>query len=172
MGAAAPIAWRVRPAEVGDAAALIHILTIVGREGLYIANDGPSWSVAVQEEILRRASAHGQSILVAETNGQVVGSLELVRGTLAKNRHTANLAMALLPEWRGRGGGGALLGAAHAVAAADGVQKICLSVFATNGPALALYRRFGYQEEGRRSGQFVIEGEPVDEILMAKFLTG
>lgn len=172
MGAGPGISWSVRQAAVGDAEALVHILTVVGLEGIYIANDGPSWSVAVQAEILRRAASQEQCILVAEAAGKVVGSLELVRGSLAKNRHTANLAMAVLPEWRGQGGGRALMGAAHTVSARLGVRKICLSVFATNARALALYRRFGYEEEGRRVGQFIIGGDPVDEILMAKFLTG
>jgi RimJ/RimL family protein N-acetyltransferase len=162
----------VRQAAVADAKALIHILTVVGNEGIYIANEGPSWSIVTQAEILRRAAAQGQCILVAEHEGHVVGSLELVRGTLAKNRHTANLAMALLPEWRGRGGGGALLAAAHAYAETHGIRKICLSVFATNHAALGLYQRFGYTEEGRRKAQFVVGGRLVDEVLMAKFFTG
>jgi RimJ/RimL family protein N-acetyltransferase len=52
----------------------------------------------------------------------------------------------------------------------SGVRKLTLGVFATNEVALRLYRRLGFPEEGRLRGQVILDGVPVDEILMALWL--
>jgi ribosomal protein S18 acetylase RimI-like enzyme len=57
-------------------------------------------------------------------------------------------------------------------AAARGYEKLCLSVFSHNERALRLYRRMGYEEEGRRLGQFQVGGTYVDEVLMGKWISG
>ena len=46
--------------------------------------------------------------------------------------------------------GSALLAAAIEWARERGLHKLSLGVFAHNAPAIALYRRFGFVEEGRR----------------------
>jgi RimJ/RimL family protein N-acetyltransferase len=53
--------------------------------------------------------------------------------------------------WRGRGVGTALVAAAIEWARARGLHKLALSVFPHNEAAIALYRKFGFLEEGRRT---------------------
>jgi hypothetical protein len=166
------IGWSVRRARPADAAQLLNILDVVGAEAWYIANDGASWSVNDQRRIIEGLVDHAQCIFVADYLGAVVGSLEMVRGSLAKNQHSANLAMAILPSYRGRGIGTRLMEEAHAWAAQVGIEKICLSVFATNQAAIRLYQKMGYQLEGTRIGQYRIQGRRVDELFMAYFLPG
>jgi RimJ/RimL family protein N-acetyltransferase len=55
-------------------------------------------------------------------------------------------------------------------AAGQGLKKITLSVFATNRQAIRMYEQFCFATEGRRKMQYSIQGEYVDEVLMAKFL--
>lgn len=62
--------------------------------------------------------------------------------------------MAVAREWRGRGVGSALLAAAIADARARGLHKLILSVFPHNAAAIALYRKHGFVEEGRRVKMF------------------
>ena len=51
------------------------------------------------------------------------------------------------------------------------IEKLCLMVFATNGPAIRLYRKMGFLEEGRRSRHVKIaDGEYVEVILMSRFV--
>ena len=48
-----------------------------------------------------------------------------------------------------------------------GLHKLCLEVFPTNDAALALYRRHGFAEEGRRANQYRrANGELWDAIAM------
>ena len=58
--------------------------------------------------------------------------------------------MAVAREWRGRGVGLELLAAAIEWARERGLHKLSLGVFAHNAAAIALYRKFGFVEEGRR----------------------
>jgi RimJ/RimL family protein N-acetyltransferase len=69
--------------------------------------------------------------------------------------------------WRGRGVGSALVQAAIDWARGRGLHKLCLEVFAHNTAAIALYRKCGFAEEGRRVKQYRrASGELWDSIVM------
>jgi ribosomal-protein-alanine N-acetyltransferase len=73
--------------------------------------------------------------------------------------------------WRGRGVGSALLRAGIEWACDRGLHKLCLEVFAHNSAAIALYRKSGFAEEGRRIGQYRrASGELWDSIMMGRAL--
>lgn len=163
--------YRIRDAVPDDAPVIVEILTQVGQEGIYIANEGLYMSAEQQAHVVERRNPDVHLILVAERAAHVVGTLEMVRGVFQKNRHTANFGMALVPLARGLGIGEGLLLAAHEWARAMGIQKIGLSVFATNQAAIRLYQRLGYREEGRRQNQFLLQGALIDEVLMALYLS-
>jgi hypothetical protein len=160
----------VRSATIEDGAAIARILTEVGREGIYIANEGIYMTPEQQSLVLSRLNPEQHLILVAEQNGVVVGTLEMVRGVFQKNAHTANFGMALAPVARGRHIGEGLLRAAQEWAQTKGIEKICLSVFSSNIGAIRLYQRMGYREEGRRRKQYRLGDVFVDEVFMAWYL--
>ena len=62
--------------------------------------------------------------------------------------------MAVALRWRGRGVGSALVHAAIERARGEGLHKLCLEVFPHNAAAIALYRKWGFTEEGRRVRQY------------------
>jgi ribosomal protein S18 acetylase RimI-like enzyme len=79
--------------------------------------------------------------------------------------------MAVAREWRGRGIGTALMGAAIEWARSAGLHKLSLSVFAHNTAAIAVYRKVGFVEEGRRVKQYRrSSGELWDAIDMGLLL--
>ena len=51
-----------------------------------------------------------------------------------------------------------------------GVEKLALSVYPDNEAALALYQKFGFQEEGRLSGHSKKSIGYRDEVLMGRWL--
>jgi ribosomal protein S18 acetylase RimI-like enzyme len=68
---------------------------------------------------------------------------------------------------RGRGAGSALLDAAIGLAREQGLHKLSLEVFAHNTAAIALYRKYGFAEEGRRARHYRrASGELWDSIIM------
>ncbi|WMT87078.1 ribosomal protein S18-alanine N-acetyltransferase [Pelagibacterium sp. 26DY04] len=64
------------------------------------------------------------------------------------------LTIAVDPKKRGKGLGRALLSAAFADLAMSPVRTIFLEVDETNASAIALYRRFGFAEIGKRKGYY------------------
>jgi [ribosomal protein S18]-alanine N-acetyltransferase len=60
------------------------------------------------------------------------------------------LTLAVAPDARGRGLGVALVSVASAHAYHSGARALFLEVKASNAPARALYKRFGFREAGRR----------------------
>jgi ribosomal-protein-alanine N-acetyltransferase len=81
------------------------------------------------------------------------------------------VTIAVAPKWRGKGIGGALLDAAFADLMLSSAKKIFLEVAADNASALALYRRRGFAEIGRRRGYYPRpDGEPATALVMARDL--
>jgi len=76
-------------------------------------------------------------------DGEPIGRIWLYRGP---SEHTL-VDIALLPEFRNRGIGGALVSEAIAGARAAGV-RLCCSIAATNNGSLAFHRRLGFQIVG------------------------
>jgi ribosomal protein S18 acetylase RimI-like enzyme len=110
--------------------------------------------------------------LVAEEEGVVLGYIRLQDkypfpegvGVLSVN------GIAVAESARGRGIGSTLLDAVTAEAKRRGVRKITLHVFASNVAARRLYERHGYVLEGTHPREFLIEGQFVDSLDLAKFL--
>jgi ribosomal protein S18 acetylase RimI-like enzyme len=72
---------------------------------------------------------------------------------------------------RGRGVGSALLTAAIQWARERGLHKLSLDVFAHNASAIALYRKFGFVEEGRRVKHYRrASGDLWDTLVMGLLL--
>lgn len=77
------------------------------------------------------------------------------------------LTIAVMPAARRRGTGAALLGACIETATAAGATTLHLEASAANAPALALYRRAGFSETGRRPGYYSGPSGCEDAVLMA-----
>ena len=72
--------------------------------------------------------------------------------------------VAILPEYRGQGVGTSLMKELVRRVRERGAAAMTLEVRPSNVPALALYRKFGMKEAGRRKGYYADNGE--DAIIM------
>lgn len=140
--------------------------------------DGESpWLVAHAGErretplrVLVRMLINGRlKTLVVKDKGRLVGYVSVVFPRFRKLRHNAYLVVSIRATHRGRGLGTELMRAAEDLARAHGATRMELEVFAKS-PAVELYRRLGYEEEGRKRGHIQNEDGPDDMIFMAKFL--
>ena len=111
--------------------------------------------------------SRGNPLLVALDGPVVVGWCEVRRETLPGRAHFGTLGIGLRAPYRGAGLGRRLLGAALEAAWAAGFERIELWVRAPNLPAIALYRSFGFVEEGRRRDAVRLDAGSEDEIMMA-----
>lgn len=97
---------------------------------------------------------------VAESDGRITGAL--VAWLLVDELHIATLATH--PDFRRQGVAQALLTHVLKLAAQEGALSSFLEVRASNEAAQGLYRKFGYEEVGRRPRYYKDNNE--DAILM------
>jgi len=132
--------FEIRPACDEDRLPLAVLFAAVAEERDGIATEPP---VDVEA---RAASWTIGGTLVAVAGAEIVGFLHV-----EPTRHGfGEVGMAIAREWRGCGVGSALLAAAIEWARERGLHKLSLGVFPHNAGAIALYRKFGFVEEGRR----------------------
>jgi ribosomal-protein-alanine N-acetyltransferase len=78
------------------------------------------------------------------------------------------ITVAIAPEARGKGHARALLTPHLDALSRQGVARVHLEVEEGNGPAIALYRRAGFRETGRRAGYYhKADGTKASALTMA-----
>ena len=161
--------FSIRRAQPGDAPALVRLAEAVGSEPEgWLISDSRWRSVGAERRYLRAVRKHPDAaIFVAETEAGIVGRLSVARDPHPASRHVADLGLMVAAAYRGRGIGRALLEQAVEWARGAGIRKLELHVFPHNEPALRLYERFGFAQEGLRLGHYRRGPEYVDAILMA-----
>jgi putative acetyltransferase len=109
-------------------------------------------------------------LLVAERGGEVVGTAGLHPvGPALRRRHVVAIGISVAREAQGQGVGTALMQAMCDYADGwMGVLRIELTVYADNAAAIALYRKFGFEVEGRHRGYALRDGRYVDVFAMAR----
>jgi ribosomal-protein-alanine N-acetyltransferase len=81
------------------------------------------------------------------------------------------MTIAVDPKRRNKGLGAALLNACLADLMTTSAKRLFLEVAADNAPAIALYRRHGFVEIGRRTGYYPRpDGQPATALVMARNL--
>ncbi len=163
---------RVRPAAPADVDALLDLFVAVVDEGRWLGTEPPVDRDAQRERFLEQIGASTESaslIAVAGDDEELIGHVRVD----VTPYNVAGLGMMVAAPWRGRGVGGALVGAAIDAARELGAHKVALQVWPHNEHARRLYRRHGFAEEGilrrhyrRRNGELwdaVVMGLVLDE---------
>lgn len=161
-----------RPAEVRDAKSLIALMkSQEGEENL--SNEVGEFSFTVEQEIEwieRFAQSENSVFLIAEVDGQVVGTCGCHGGSRKVDRHVARLGIAVHRDYRGQGIGSQLMQAALDWAQSTFMRRVELSVLARNQGAIRLYERFGFAVEGQHKNSICKRGEYIDTLTMARVL--
>jgi putative acetyltransferase len=161
----------VRAARPGDRRQLLELLATVAAERRYIRMEAVDEDRArMRRTWVTRSWTVDRAHLVAVADRRVIGNLVIARDPVPVGRHVASLGMVVAPEWRGRHVGSALLGEAFRWAGWAGVEKVNLTVYPDNDPAINLYKKFGFLEEGRLSGHSKKSHGYQDEIVMGRWL--
>lgn len=164
--------WTLRPGRPTDGRALARLFADVRAEGRWLittpgAVSEPSEAFWISEMI--RADEH--LVLVAESDGEVVGNVLVSVDRGRATEHIGVLSILLADGWRDVGIGSELIAAAQRWSLERGLRKLSLGVFPDNARALAVYVRAGFVREGVRRLQYRSGDVFRDEVLMAWFPT-
>jgi ribosomal protein S18 acetylase RimI-like enzyme len=114
-----------------------------------------------------------EDVLVAQVDGRIAGYAKLSRvHEIPASDHVLHLnGLSVLPEFRRRGIGRALLDAVAAEARARGARRLTLRVLGHNEGARTLYEQSGFVVEGVLRDEFFLDGAYRDDVAMALDLT-
>jgi ribosomal protein S18 acetylase RimI-like enzyme len=169
--AAPPEGITIRPARPGDARSYLAFWTAIVEEGRHVRTERVTGTVRGYRRRFRHPWTDREAQIVAvDGDDRVVGHVYVQRESHPVTRHVATLGIAVEAGARGRGIGSALLAEAVRWARSVGVDKVALSVYPHNTGAIALYRKFGFVEEGRLARHSRKSYGDEDEILMAAWI--
>jgi L-phenylalanine/L-methionine N-acetyltransferase len=160
----------IRRARIDDAAAIARLMD---DPAVY---PGLMQMPYVGEEAQRARLADGlvpgkaDVLLVAERAGEIVGSSGLhPAGPSPRRRHAMVIGLSVRADAQGQGVGSALMQAMCDYADRwIGLLRLELTVYVDNERAIGLYRRFGFEVEGRHRGYVLRDGAFVDAFAMAR----
>ena len=158
---------RIHQANFADSRDAGSIVAILNSYAADPRGGGRALPADVQGRLIGVLRDHPTTlVLLAVADGEPVGvavcffGISTFRARPLLNVHD----LAVLPEYRGRGVGRALLGAAEEHARRRGCCKLTLEVQDDNTPARTLYQRFGFAD--------VVYGDSAATRFLAKPLEG
>ena len=171
QAAAPPEGITIRPARPQDARPYLAFWTAIVEEGRHVRTERVTGTVRGYRRRFRHPWTDREAQIVAvDGDDRVVGHVYVQRESHPVTRHVATLGIAVDAAARGRGIGSALLAEAVRWARSVEVDKVALSVYPHNTGAIALYRKFGFVEEGRLARHSRKSYGDEDEILMAAWI--
>ena len=156
-----PGAYALRPARPEDRELLFTVYARTRDEELAVV----PWTSAQKEAFLRQQfeaqDAHyrqhyeGAAFLVIEVSGEAVGRLYVARWP----REIRVMDIALLPAYRRRGLGTAILG--DLLAEGQATSRVVSIHVERHNPALGLYERLGFEPAADRGVYLLLEWKPM-----------
>ncbi|MDX2102207.1 MAG: N-acetyltransferase [Alphaproteobacteria bacterium] len=163
----------IRYADPEDAEQLVTLVNRLATESRFLVVDtidpdtGPA-TVAEHLEAIQTSVLH--VVLVAEVAERLVGiGLGAAEAHPAK-RGSMRIDLGILSDWQRRGIGTQLMRGLEFAAKERGCHRLDLTVMVENIPAMRLYQACGFVFEGRLHRHLIINGEAVDQFLMAKMI--
>lgn len=166
----------IRSAASKDATAKLSLFCSIVEEGLYTLTEPTELTTTVEDEqeAIDKDQEHpGNLCLVAEVDGEIVGTIRAESGSYRRTRHFADIdSMWVDANWRGRGLANLLITSLLNWAKQHPVlEKLGLFVFSTNTRAIKFYEKHGFVIEGKYSRDMKIsENNYIDTIAMGQLI--
>ena len=111
--------------------------------------------------------------LVALADGEIVATTAVIRDPLSWSPHVAELRLLVLPEWRGKGVGRALLESTIDQSIAQGAAKLTARMTPDQRGAITLFEETGFRGEALLRDQVRdADGKPHDLAILSLDVAG
>jgi RimJ/RimL family protein N-acetyltransferase len=161
-----------KPSDAQQLIAYVQRLTEEPGSNIELSPGEFTLTVPEEQKILTIYALSVNSVYLVAVDGEkIIGVISCTGRNRQAIRHVTTLSMSVDRSWRGKGIEGQLM--AHAVEWARGtdiVSRIELIVFERNETAVHLYRKYGFEIEGRRQKAIFRDGEYLDDLMMALLL--
>lgn len=160
----------IRKAELRDAASIVEAEREIAQEpGFFCSQPSELNELNVKKTIESSTGIY----FVAECNGSIAGHAFLEILPLESLKHIAQLNIAVHKGFQNRGIGTQLMNRIIEWAReSEFIEKIELSVRASNAKAISLYKKMGFREEGCLKRRVKTRNGYLDDVLMALHVKG
>ena len=180
----------IREITPDDAGQLLQLMQELDHEAeylLYEPGERPVDVGAMREHIRKLEPPRFGTFFVAETahavhpdkpstrpetdmDAEFAGYLEVRRLLWKRVQHRVFLVIGILKRYGGKGVGTRLMQEVESWAREHGVRRLYLTLVAENEAAVGLYRKMGYEIEGRHPASMRLGDRYVEELTMGKWL--
>ena len=163
----------LREIHITDAEDFLYLLAQIERESPYTLLEPGERTTSVREqreEIDLVLSRPNQMIWVAEDRDHLIGWIGAFGEPYRRVHHSVLIGVGVLEAYRQQGIGTRLFEMLEAWAWQRNIRRLELHVANENKAGLTLYRKMGFQIEGTRRDSYCIDGQYLDEYVMAKIL--
>ncbi|MFB6082966.1 MAG: GNAT family N-acetyltransferase [Halorientalis sp.] len=164
--------YEIRPACQADASGLLGVVREVADEQVHLVAESVAELIEYEDALFRNNASETRVFFVATVEDEVVGWCQVEIPRMAKLAHTAEITVGVLVEYRRYSIGSHLLQRGMGWARASGCRRVYNSVPETNDLAVSFLQENGWRVEAVRNDHFEIDGDPVDEIMLATDLDG
>jgi RimJ/RimL family protein N-acetyltransferase len=163
---------QIRPITDSDIIGYHRAVDQVAREKSFLSVS-EAFTLAETKAFVENNIANNYPHYVASNVDDVVGWCDIIpKRKNSFHAHEGRLGMGLLADFRHQGIGSRLLQTTLQSAVAFGLTRIELGVWASNINAIALYKKFGFEMEGRHRNAIRVDGRFFDLLTMALLKDG
>lgn len=164
----------IRNPEIEDSKQLIKHVKKINEQTTYLLKNPDEINITLEEEqnfISQQILSEHSLFIVAEVEGNIVGTCGLVGNKMRRAKHKVDLGIAIQERYWGLGIGRELMEVAIDWAKTNGISKVTLKVDSSNIRAINLYEKLGFEVEGKLlKDKHMSDGSYRDSYLMALFI--
>jgi ribosomal protein S18 acetylase RimI-like enzyme len=164
----AGVSYEIRPSRPADLSGVVGTTRTVTSEEPSIVAKGVAEQLAYEDTLVRWCPTRCRVVFVATVDDDVVGWVHVAMSEVDELASTAELTLGVMEAYRRHGIGSHLLARGVEWAASRGCRKVYNSLPATNELAVDFLRDAGWSVEAVRPDHYEIEGELVDEVMLAR----
>lgn len=164
----------IREITRSDAEEYLNLIKVIDAESEFLLFEEGERSTTLTEQekrIKELEKIDNRTIFVGEKNNKMIGYLIANGGQTKRNRHSAYIVIGIMKSHTGQGVGTRLFERLEEWAINRNISRLELGLMDRNIPALLLYKKMGFELEGVKKDAFYVNGNYVNEYMMAKILT-
>jgi len=160
----------IRPAQGTDALSTMKLKQSVLQQSRFLLLEPDEYQPTLESEINfieRFEKAENSTFLLALDEDNAIGHIAAHGNNCRRNRHCATVFMAVHQAYWGQGVGRRLMQNLLQWFEQSPLSRLELTTAVDNERAFSLYQSIGFELEGTKQQDIIVDGKPIDSYLMS-----